>query len=315
MTIVRTPLTAAHQTGAPLVARPDSIAAGTAMDAVTLLVEDLDLQTRYYHEALAFDVIDDPAGRIVGSGKRDAVTLGRGDTPLVVLRHTPGLPRPARGQAGLYHTAILFDERAGLAATLASIAAHAPTTYIGSADHLVSLAFYFTDPEGNGVELYWDRSRSDWAWTPDGQVQMDALRLDPYAFLGEHLTESGRATPGAGEAVVGHVHLQVGDVPTARGFYVDALGFDETLTWNGALFVSAGGYHHHLAMNTWNSAGAGPRASSIGLGEVAIVVPTADDVAALEARLGHHGIRSRNDGATLHFEDPWRNHLKVSIEG
>jgi len=315
MTTVRTPQTTAQQTGAPLAARPDSIAAGTGMDAVTLLVEDLDLQTRYYHDALALDVIEDPADRLVGNGRRDVVTLGRGGTPLVVLRHTPGLPRPASGQAGLYHTAILFDEQAGLAATLASIAAKAPNTYIGSADHLVSLAFYFTDPEANGVELYWDRSRSDWGWTPGGQVQMDALRLDPNAFLGEHLTESGLATPGAGEAVVGHVHLQVGDVPTARAFYVDTLGFDETLTWNGALFVSAGGYHHHLAMNTWNSAGAGPRASSIGLGEVAIVVPTADDVAALDARLAHHGIRSRNDGATLHFEDPWLNHLKVSVEG
>ncbi|CAN5406047.1 VOC family protein [soil metagenome] len=314
MTTARTPLTTSQQSGAPLIARTDSLAAGTGMDAVTLLVEDLDVQTRYYHDALALDIIEDPADRLVAGGRRDVVTLGRGGTPLVVLRHTPGLPRPARGQAGLYHTAILFDDRAGLAATLASIAAKAPSTYIGSADHLVSLAFYFTDPEGNGVELYWDRSRSDWTWTPDGHVQMDALRLDPNAFLGEHLTESGLATPGAGEAIVGHVHLQVGDVPTARAFYVDALGFDETLTWNGALFVSAGGYHHHLAMNTWNSAGAGPRASSIGLGEVAIVVPTADDVAALDARLAHHGIRSRNDGATLHFEDPWLNHLKVSVE-
>jgi catechol 2,3-dioxygenase len=315
MTTVRTPQTTTQQTGVPLTARPDSIAAGTGMDAVTLLVENLDLQTRYYHDALALDVIENPADRLVGSGRRDVVTLGRGGTPLVVLRHTPDLPRPASGQAGLYHTAFLFDEQAGLAATLASIAAKAPNTYIGSADHLVSLAFYFTDPEGNGVELYWDRDRSGWGWTPGGQVQMDALRLDPNAFLGEHLTESGLATPGGGEAAVGHVHLQVGDVPTARGFYVDALGFDETLTWNGALFVSAGGYHHHLAMNTWNSAGAGPRASSIGLGEVAIVVPTADDVAALDARLAHHGIRSRNDGATLHFDDPWLNHLKVSVEG
>ena len=300
MTIVRT--------------HPDSIAAGTGMDAVTLLVEDLDVQTRFYHDVLALDAIDNPADRLVGTGTREVVTLGRGRTPLVVLRHAPGLPRPAIGQAGLFHTAILFDDRAGLAATLASVATQAPNSLIGSADHLVSLAFYCTDPEGNGVELYWDRSAEEWEWTPGGQVTMGALRLDPNAFLREHLTESGLASPGGGQAVVGHVHLKVGDVQTARAFYVDALGFDETLTWNGALFVSAGGYHHHLAMNTWNSGGAGPRAASIGLGEVAIVVPTADDVAALHARLAHHGIRSRHDGATLRFEDPWLNHLKVSVE-
>jgi catechol 2,3-dioxygenase len=306
---------AAHTTGMPPTATgPDSIAAGTSMDAVTLLVEDLDLELRYYRDALALDVIEDPAGRLAGSPRPDVVTLGRGQTPLVVLRHAPGLPRPAVGQAGLFHTAILFDNPAGLAATLASVAAKAPGTFIGSADHLVSLAFYLTDPEGNGVELYWDRSRTDWGWSPDGRVQMDSLRLDPNAFLRENLTESGLAAPSAGGAVVGHVHLQVGDVPSARAFYVDALGFDVTATWHGALFVSAGGYHHHLAMNTWNSAGAGPRASSIGLGEVAIVVPTADDVAALDARLRYHGFRSRHDGATLHVEDPWLNHLQVSAE-
>ena len=100
---------------------PDSIAAGTGMDAVTLLVEDLDLQTRYYHDALALDVIDNPADRLVDTGRQEVVTLGRGRTPLIVLRHAPGLPRPAFGQAGLFHTAILFDDQAGLAATLASI--------------------------------------------------------------------------------------------------------------------------------------------------------------------------------------------------
>jgi catechol 2,3-dioxygenase len=308
-------MSTARTTGVQLpAASTDAIAAGTSMDAVTLLVEDLDLEMRYYHDALALDVIENPVDRLVGSSRPDVVTLGRGRTPLVVLRHAPGLPRPAAGQAGLFHTAILFDEPAGLAATLASVAAKAPGTFTGSADHLVSLAFYFTDPEGNGVELYWDRSRTEWGWTPEGRVRMDSLRLDPNAFLRANLTESGLAVPGAGDAVVGHVHLQVGDVPTARAFYVDALGFDVTATWHGALFVSAGGYHHHLAMNTWNSAGAGPRASSVGLGEVAIVVPTADDVAALDARLAHHGIRSRHDGATLHVDDPWLNHLKVSTE-
>jgi catechol 2,3-dioxygenase len=298
----------------PLVERAhESIAADTAMDAVTLLVGDLDRQLHYYRDVLALEVIERPGDRFEGSDRPDAVTLGRAGRPLVVLRHTPDLPPAVRGSAGLFHTAILFDDRAGLAATLASVAQHAPQTYVGSADHLVSLAFYLTDPEGNGVELYWDRTRDEWRHEADGTVVMDSLRLDPNAFLGEHLTDASLESPQSGEAVVGHVHLQVGDVPTARAFYVDALGFDVTASWHGALFVSAGGYHHHLAMNTWNSAGAGPRASSLGLGEVRIAVPAPDDLGALAGRLAHAGVATADDGATLRFEDPWRNVVRVAV--
>ncbi|QHT56176.1 VOC family protein [Cellulomonas sp. H30R-01] len=288
----------------------DSIAAGTGMDAVTLLVGDLDRQLRFYRDAIGLDVLPDPGERF-GDTRPDVVTLGRGTTPLVVLRHTPDLPPAQRGAAGLFHTALLFDDRAGLAATLASVAQRAPETYVGSADHLVSLAFYLTDPEGNGVELYWDRSRDQWQHDADGRVVMDSLRLDPNGFVRDHLAQDLDRRP-EGDAVVGHVHLQVGDVASARAFYVDALGFDVTAEWHGALFVSAGGYHHHLAMNTWNSAGAGPRASALGLGEVRIVVPTADDLGALADRVAFAGTRPGDDGATLLFQDPWRNVVRVS---
>ena len=295
--------------------RLDVLAAGTAMDAVTLHVGDLDAMVRYYRDVLALAVLDVPAPEASVLAVRPAatVTLGRGATPLVILRHTPGLPRPRRGEAGLFHTAILFDDQASLAATVASIATKAPGTYTGSADHLVSKAFYFTDPESNGIELYWDRSRDLWSWE-GGRVQMASLQLDPNEFLREHLSPQALETPGEGAAVVGHVHLQVGDVPSARAFYADTLGFEVTAQMHGALFVSAGGYHHHLAMNTWNSAGAGPRASSRGLGEVSILVPTADDVAALTSRLASGGVATRDDGATLSFEDPWRNLLRVAVE-
>jgi catechol 2,3-dioxygenase len=101
-------------------------------------------------------------------------------------------------------------------------------------------------------------------------------------------------------------------IPTARGFYVDTLGFDVTGEWHGALFVAAGGYHHHMAVNTWRSMGAGPRAVTLGLGEVSIDVPTADDVAALDARLRSHGVAAAHDGAELRFESPWRNLIRVA---
>lgn len=288
----------------------DRLAADTAMGPVTLLVADLDGQLRYYRDVLGLDVVERPDERIEGVGRPDVAVLGRGSRPLVVLRHTPDLPPTSRGQAGLFHTAILFDTREALAATLATVAARAPQSYVGSADHLVSEAFYLTDPEGNGVELYWDRARELWEYDEAGRVRMAALRLDPNDFIRGHVTGSALAAP-TGRPVVGHVHLQVGDVAGARAFYVDALGFEVMAEWHGALFVAAGGYHHHMAMNTWNSAGAGPRASSLGLGEVTLVVPGSDDVGALRDRLAHHGVAVRDDGATVTFDDPWRNVVRV----
>jgi catechol 2,3-dioxygenase len=146
----------------------------------------------------------------------------------VVLRHEPSLRHATPGSAGLFHTAILFETQAALAAALYSVAQRAPQTFTGSADHLVSQAFYLTDPEGNGIELYGDRDRSQWSWT-HGQIEMDTLLLDPNAFLGEHLTDAVVGGATADEAAaIGHVHLSVGDVATARAFYVDALGFDIT---------------------------------------------------------------------------------------
>ncbi|MDQ3628394.1 MAG: VOC family protein [Actinomycetota bacterium] len=278
----------------------DLLPADTSMDAVTLHVDDLPRMTAYYRDAIALSVL-----RESGHG----VVLGRGATPLLVLRHTPGLPVPGCGQAGLFHTAILFADRAALAAAVASAARVAPSSYVGAADHLVSLAFYFTDPEGNGVELYTDRPREEWRWL-DGGLQMASLPLDARAYLSKHLTDDRAPDDGA---VVGHVHLQVGDTATAHEFYVRALGFEETTGWHGsALFVSAGGYHHHMAMNTWNSVGAGPRAATLGLGEVSIVVPTREEVAALVDRLRHRRVAVADDGAAITFADPWKNLIRVT---
>ena len=250
----------------------DLLAADTAMGAVTLLVADLDAMTAYYRDAVALSVIGQTA---------DTVTLGRVATPIIILSHAPGLVHASPRDAGLFHTAILFDSEAALAAAVYSVATKAPGTFTGSSDHLVSKAFYFTDPEGNGVELYWDRDRGQWSWT-HGQIEMNTLFLDPNAFLQQNLTPEAIECPNLGDAVVGHVHLSVGDIPSAREFYVDRLGFEQTTLFGSqALFVSAGGYHHHMAMNTWNSAGAGRRARTLGLGQVDIVLPTSDDLGAL----------------------------------
>jgi len=280
----------------------DLLAADTAMGAVTLRVADLDAMTAYYRDGVGLQVL---------SADGPTVTLGRGTTAVIVLEHAPELRHASPRDAGLFHTAILFDSEAALAAAVYSVAQHYPNNFTGSSDHLVSKAFYFNDVENNGVELYWDRERTEWSWA-HGSIEMGTLYLDPNAFLQQNLTEQAIADPVIGGARVGHVHLQVGDVASAREFYVNRLGFESTVEIPGqALFVSAGGYHHHMAMNTWNSKGAGPRQIALGLGRVDIEVPSSDDVGALSERMRHFGVQTRDDGQTVAVDDPWGNLILV----
>ena len=279
----------------------DVLAAATLMGAVTLDVADLDAMTRYYTEGVGLEVLT--------TGPAE-VTVGRGGVPSLVLRHSAALRHAARSAAGLFHTAVLFDSRSALASAVYSVATRYPTSFTGSSDHLVSQAFYFDDPEGNGVELYWDRPRAGWQW--DGSsVRMSTLPLDPNAFIQQHLREDARPI---GLAEVGHVHLKVGDIATAKAFYVDVLGFETTARFGDqALFVSAGGYHHHVGMNTWESRGAGPRTPALGLGQVSLRLPDADSLGALGDRLRVAGIAVRNDGSEIVFADPWRNAVRATL--
>jgi len=287
------------------------LSADLAMDAVTLRVGDLELMSSYYADALALSPIEETA-RTGGEIHR---VLGRGDVPFVRLVSTPGLPVPGRGEAGLFHTAFLFEDEASLAGTLLRAAQDPRSRFAGSGDHLVSEAFYFADPEGNGIELYRDRPRAEWTWK-DGQVAMDTLYLDPNAYLEQHLTEATAGEPGALPGIVGHVHLQVGDVQAARAFYIDALGFEVTVgSHPGALFAAAGGYHHHVAMNSWNSRGAGPRATSLGLADVAITVPGREDLDALVARARAAALPLADDGRAVRLTDPWGTPVTVSLPG
>lgn len=281
----------------------DRLAADTAMGGVTLLVADLDAMTAYYRDAITLTVL---------SAAGDRVVLGRGTTTVVTLEHSPELRRAAPRSAGLFHTAILFETRTALAAAVYAAARSGTGEFVGSSDHTVSEAFYFTDPEGNGIELYYDRARTTWSWT-HGSIEMGTVFLDPNDYLRTHLTEDAVAQPVIGGATVGHIHLSVGDVTSAKKFYVDLLGFDRTAEIPGrALFVSAGGYHHHMAMNTWNSAGAGPRTPALGLGRVDITVPAADDLGAVAERMKDHRIATRDDGRTLTFDDPWANTIHLT---
>ena len=153
----------------------DLLAADTAMGPVTLNVADPDAMTAYYRDAVGLDLLAQVGTR---------TTLGRDGRPIVILEHTPALKHASPHDAGLFHTAILFDTQEALAAAVYSVAQKHPGRFTGSSDHLVSQAFYFDDPEGNGVELYWDRDRSEWSWA-HGSIEMGTIFLDPNRFLQE----------------------------------------------------------------------------------------------------------------------------------
>ena len=313
-------------TATPTTRRPgDVLDAATHMGPVELRVSDRRAMEDFYVRGVGLTPLSSSPRRTV---------LGLDGRVVVTLTDAPDLRRPSRRAAGLFHTAVLFASERELAASLVRMFVRYPETFEGPGDHLVSQAFYFTDPEGNGVELYADRPRETWTWE-NGLVVMDTLSIDPNAFLMSHLGVSGtqRALDAARSALavpagrevsaddglqatgqVGHVHLQVGDVATARAFYVDALGFEVTSEMAGsALFVSAGGYHHPMAMNVWNSRGAGPRGATLGLGQVDIALPDDGELAAIRERVTSHGVTVDDDGARLLVRDPWNNELRLAV--
>jgi catechol 2,3-dioxygenase len=219
--------------------------AETRMGPVELTVSDLGRSLDYYRQAIGLGVREEGDGR---------ASLG-GDSELLVLHEVPGA-RPAPRNTGLFHFALLVPERRDLAAWLAhAIREQVPMT--GVSDHFVSEALYLRDPDGHGIEIYADRPRDVW----EGQVaRMTTEPLDLENLLGElddPEQEPFEALPAG--TVMGHVHLQVADIPETVRFYRDVLGFDEMTTYGSqATFLSAGGYHHHLGANTWASAGAPP---------------------------------------------------------
>ena len=247
----------------------------TSIGPVTLTVADLDGQAAFYRDAIGL-----PELRRAG----DVVELGApgGETPLVTLVGRPDAPpRPPR-TTGLFHLALLVPSRADLARSLHRVTA-AGHRFTGASDHLVSEALYLDDPEGNGIEIYRDRPREEWTYAA-GELEMDTLPLDLEGVVAS-ITAGDTSSAAMAEGTrIGHVHLQVATIPETEAFYVGALGFEPTVrSYPGALFVSAGGYHHHLGLNTWAGPGApAPPPGARGLRSFTIVLP---DDASLSATL------------------------------
>ena len=274
--------------------------ADTRLGAIRLRAGDVGLLRDFYERVIGLRAI----------ASEDGVTaLGAGDRSLVELVSDPDAPaRPPR-TTGLFHLAVLVPTRADLARALRRVF-EAGWHLSGASDHLVSEALYLSDPEGNGIELYRDRPRGEWPREGD-EVAMATLPLDLESLLAEPGGDANAPAMPDG-TVLGHVHLQVSELDTASAFWVDALGLDVMASlYPGALFVSAGGYHHHVGLNTWAGVGAPrPPAGSRGLDRFELVLPDAASETAARDRLAAVGEVRDEDGGAL-VEDPSGNAVLV----
>jgi catechol 2,3-dioxygenase len=277
------------------------ISAATTLGAVSLTVADLERSVTYYEQAVGLNVLE-------RAGQR--ASLGTDGRELLQLVEEPGA-RPAVGYTGLYHFALLVPERADLARWLAH-AARERQPIVGLSDHFVSEAIYLSDPDGHGIEIYWDRPRELWEGLVRERLTTQPLDVD--SLLGE--LDDPAAEPFdalATGTVMGHVHLKVATIPDTISFYRDLLGFGLMAQLGAqAAFLSAGGYHHHIGANTWESGGARPApAGAASLRHATIVLPHVAERDRLITRLGSSDRVAEEEGNPI-VVDPSGNRLLIT---
>ncbi len=279
----------------------------TAIGLVSLTVADLARSVAFYVDAIGLVLLDQ---------EHATATLGVVEKPLLLLTERTGArpwPREQRSYTGLYHFAILVPTRADLG----RFVRHWLTLGLplGQGDHLVSEALYLSDPDENGIEVYWDRPRNTWQWE-GGKVQMGSGPVDIPGLLME-ADRDGRAWQGLPAGTrVGHIHLQIGQIAAGKFFYHDVLGFDIVSAMPSALFVSAGGYHHHIGMNTWHSQDAPPApANTVGLRFFTVALPNEDALHTVVARIEAAGIAYTRERDGIGIRDPWGNALLLHVGG
>jgi catechol 2,3-dioxygenase len=230
---------------------------------------------------------------------------------LVELRGEPGLRRvPRRGLLGLYHYAVLLPDRADLGRFLVHLGEIQEP--FGASDHLFSEAIYLTDPDGITVEVYADRPRSTWVYEGDDIVGT----LDPLDAEGVARAAGGTRWQGIPDGTrMGHVHFYIGDLAAAERFYVGGLGFaPSTRNLPGALFVAAGGYHHHVGLNVWAAHQPVATAADAGLDAWSLVIPSAPERTAVAARLASERVALAHEGAALVASDPWGITVRIAAD-
>jgi len=277
----------------------------THIGRVTLQVSDLARSAAYYQTVIGLRVIEHSGASVRLGAHGD-------DTPILELRERTGARAvPRRGLLGLYHFAILLPDRASLGRFLLHLGELGLPA--GMSDHLVSEAIYLQDPDNLGIEVYADRPREAWQHS-DRQLAMASEALDTRDLAAAAGSESWKGVP-AGTRI-GHVHLHVGDIAQAEAFYHCAVGFDKVVwSYPGALFLSAGGYHHHLGINTWARGAPSAGEDDARLIEWEIVVPAASDVTAAAASMTAGGYVAERAGASAVARDPWGTQLRFRDRG
>ena len=280
-----------------------SIHPDAAIGTVRLTVGDLSRSRSFYEAAIGLRAAEREDGSLALGGG--------GQHPLIELHGDPSARAIDRHAPGLYHLAILVPSRVDLAWTLTRLI-HTGWPLGGAADHLVSEALYLSDPDGNGIEIYRDRPREQWPYV-GGELEMGTLPLDLDDLLDELAWAEAYArkptempTQMPVETKIGHVHLQVAELVQADAFYHGALGFDVTARgYHGALFLSAGGYHHHIGLNTWHSAGAPPPPPrSVGLRSFEVQLPDAAELDRALTRVRAAGIEVGSTEGRALIRDP-----------
>lgn len=279
----------ADVTTGPAASGVSTLPATLRLGAVHLTVTDLDRSVAWYQAALGMAVHRQDVG---------VAALGAGEDDVLVLHEDAQAAQPGRRSSGLYHYALLFPTREELARAALRLAA-TRTPIQGASDHGTHEAIYLPDPDGNGIELAADRPREQWPSPEEEFSRGGPMPLDFDALLATVAGEEASPRARAGLRV-GHMHLHVGSVDEALAFYRDAIGFDVWAQMPTAAFVSAGGYHHHLGLNTWRGEGAAPQPASgvVGLRRWTVVLDTAEEVAEVRARVeaAGHGTSDVDDG-------------------
>ncbi|HRQ37879.1 MAG TPA: VOC family protein [Chloroflexota bacterium] len=284
-----------------------NIHSDTKIGAVYLTVSDFGRSLPYYQHNIGLQ-LHRQEGRMA--------YLGAGGRDLLVLHELPAATHPRR-TTGLYHFAILVPSRLELARTLKNLI-DTETHIDGASDHLVSEALYLSDPDGNGIEIYRDRHRHEWP-VLNGQIQMDTKQFDVESVLSElHGRDLTRDYTWGGlhaDTTIGHIHLHVSHLAEAEAFYTQVLGFDLIMRYGpSAAFVSAGGYHHHIGLNTWAGVGAPPPPpGSVGLDWYEILLPDEEALAATAVRLQNAHIPTEQSENGLFLRDPAQNGIVLRI--
>ncbi len=282
----------------------EAIHSKTQIGLVSLTVADFGRSLPYYTQNIGLKLL---------SQDGQVAILGTAERPLLELIEQPGATLP-RGTTGLYHFALLVPSRLELARAFKNLV-DTETPLGGFSDHSVSEAIYLSDPDGNGIEIYRDRQREEWPMQ-NGRLQMNTLPLDLQSLIGE-LNGQSRQWHGLHDGTkMGHIHLHIRNVAEAEAFYCDILGFERVMRYGpSAGFISAGGYHHHIGLNTWAGVGASPpSAGSAGLRYYEIILPTQTALDDVVHRLQENDVAHTEQNGRITLQDLSKNNLLLKVQ-